>query len=32
MVGTRLIESGFYRSLAITLQHASLGATGAPRS
>ena len=31
MVGTRLIESGFYRSLAITLQNASLGATGAPR-
>lgn len=31
MVGTRLIESGFYRSMAINLQHATLGARGAAR-
>jgi magnesium-protoporphyrin O-methyltransferase len=28
MVGTRLVESGFYRSMAITLQNASLDAHG----
>ncbi|MCE2955204.1 MAG: magnesium protoporphyrin IX methyltransferase [Gemmatimonas sp.] len=31
MVGTRLIESGFYRSMAINLQHATLGARGTRR-
>ncbi|MCA2984811.1 magnesium protoporphyrin IX methyltransferase [Gemmatimonas sp.] len=31
MVGTRLIESGFYRSMAINLQHATLGAHGTRR-
>ena len=31
MVGTRLVESGFYRSMAINLQHATLGAHGARR-
>lgn len=31
MVGTRLIESGFYRSMAIHLHHATLGASGARR-
>jgi magnesium-protoporphyrin O-methyltransferase len=31
MVGTRLIESGFYRSMAIALQNASLDAYGVPR-
>jgi magnesium-protoporphyrin O-methyltransferase len=31
MVGTRLIESGFYRSMAINLQQATLGAHGARR-
>jgi magnesium-protoporphyrin O-methyltransferase len=29
MVGTRLIESGFYRSMAINLQHATQGANSA---
>jgi hypothetical protein len=29
MVGTRLVESGFYRSMAIALQNASMDGHGA---
>lgn len=32
MVGTRLVEHGFYRSMAIALHHGSLAASGSPRS
>lgn len=31
MVATRLVEQGFYRSMAISLQHAALDAYGVPR-